>query len=36
MGLAEMKKGQTPELLISAADEAMRRAKENGGNCFSE
>ncbi len=36
MGLVEMKKGQTPEMLINAAEEAMRRAKENGGNCFSE
>jgi diguanylate cyclase (GGDEF)-like protein len=36
MGLAEIKKGQTPEMLVSAADGAMHRAKENGGNGFSE
>jgi diguanylate cyclase (GGDEF)-like protein len=36
MGLAEMKSDQTPEILINTADEAMCRAKENGGNCYSE
>lgn len=36
MGLAEMKKGQTSEMLVSAAGDAMHRAKESGGNGFSE
>jgi diguanylate cyclase (GGDEF)-like protein len=36
MGLAEMNNDQTPEMLINVADEAMRRAKENGRNCYSE
>jgi diguanylate cyclase (GGDEF)-like protein len=36
MGLAEMNSDQTPEMLLNMADEAMRRAKGNGRDCYSE
>jgi two-component system, cell cycle response regulator len=34
IGLAEVRAGQTPESMIAAADAALMRAKESGGNCI--
>ncbi|HEX2965433.1 MAG TPA: GGDEF domain-containing protein [Syntrophorhabdaceae bacterium] len=36
MGISGMKKGQTPEMLLKTANDALERAKNNGKNCFSE
>jgi len=36
IGLAEMKAGQTPEMLLDAVDKALSRAKNSSGNCISE
>jgi two-component system, cell cycle response regulator len=34
IGLAEICAGQTPEMLMTAADAALHRAKKSGGNCI--
>ena len=36
IGIAEMKAGDTPAMLLDAVDEALSRAKGNGRNCISE
>lgn len=36
LGVAETKPGQSPEMLVHAADEALYRAKKAGRNCISQ